>query len=309
MPGGVSYAAMRLGRTELNNAFHAQSIFDSQETPWVEQMRWHLSKRHEHDPGDECETYAAQATFRKEDVPEKPHPNCRCFVTPELPDYDQFEQSLLAGHYDPYLDSVMGQGFSDKGGAFAAPSPRAQGLLEQRRKEKKPQPVKWTGPKVSKPLDWKSMTPWGDESLSQQDIWQDIEDAWVSTNFDEYKQDFRYGARIAQRDGYTGFPKAVREMVYENIHDGLTSDDPMILKVYGKELVADAVHSKPTTEPIFRGLIVDQSDLAKFEPGKTVSLPLSSFDRDEGWAVGFARGENWRSADSLKLKKSDWNNL
>jgi len=76
VPGGVSYAAMRLGRTEINNAFHAQSIMDSQEKPWVEEMRWHLSKRHEKDPGDECETYSLQGTFKKENVPEKPHPNC-----------------------------------------------------------------------------------------------------------------------------------------------------------------------------------------------------------------------------------------
>ena len=53
-PGGVSYAAKRLGRTEINNAFHAQSIHDSQESPWVDEMRWRLSKVHVTDPGEEC---------------------------------------------------------------------------------------------------------------------------------------------------------------------------------------------------------------------------------------------------------------
>ena len=309
VPGGVSYAAMRLGRTELNNAFHAQSIFDTQETPWVEQMRWHLSKRHEKDPGDECETYAAQATFRKEDVPEKPHPNCRCFVTPELPDYDQFEQSLLAGHYNSYLDSVMGEGFSDQGGAFAAPSPRAQKLLEQRRAEKaaKPQPVKWTGPKVAKPLDARKDIPYGympDEGgftakqTEARIIWQDLEDHWVSGRFDEYKQDFRIGARVAQRDGYTGFPKALLDTI-----DQGTYGDPSVLRAYGKEIVADAIHSDPTTIPLYRGLRVEASDLSLFEPGKHVSLPLSSFDKDEGWAIAFAKGEGtWQSQNALALK-------
>lgn len=108
-PGGVSYAAKRLARTEINNAFHAQSIHDSQESPWVEQMEWNLSKTHKEDPGDECEQYAKQKLFPKENVPEKPHPNCRCFVTPKAMDYDQFENALVAGQFNSYVDNVMGK--------------------------------------------------------------------------------------------------------------------------------------------------------------------------------------------------------
>lgn len=108
VPGGVSYAAKRLGRTEINNAFHAQSIHDAQETPWVQSMRWHLSKVHVSDPGDECEDYALIGLFAINLVPHKPHPNCRCFVTPELPDYQTFENGLLTGQYDSYLDDVLG---------------------------------------------------------------------------------------------------------------------------------------------------------------------------------------------------------
>lgn len=110
VPGGVSYAAKRLARTEINNAFHAQSIHDSQETPWIDQMRWNLSKRHEDDPGDECESYYRIGTFDKEKVPDKPHPNCRCFVTPELPNYEDFETKLIAGQYDQHIDDVFGLG-------------------------------------------------------------------------------------------------------------------------------------------------------------------------------------------------------
>lgn len=111
-PGGVSYAAMRLARTEINNAFHAQSIEDARKKPWVHQMRWNLSKVHKDDPGDECEEYAFQGLFDIDKVPNKPHPNCRCYVTAEVPDYQQFEDNLVQGHYDPYLDSVMGEDFS-----------------------------------------------------------------------------------------------------------------------------------------------------------------------------------------------------
>ena len=113
-PGGISYAAKRLGRTEINNAFHAQSIHDAQQSPWVDQMRWRLSKVHETDPGDECEVYAEQEFFPKEGVPVKPHPNCRCYVIPALLDYDQFETNLLLGQYDSYIDERMGKGTADR---------------------------------------------------------------------------------------------------------------------------------------------------------------------------------------------------
>lgn len=111
-PGGISYAAMRLARTEINNAFHAQSIDDARKKPWVHQMRWNLSKVHKDDPGDKCEEYALQGLFDIDRVPNKPHPHCRCFVTAELPDYQQFEDNLVMGHYDSYLDSVMGEDYS-----------------------------------------------------------------------------------------------------------------------------------------------------------------------------------------------------
>lgn len=113
VPGGVSYAAKRLARTEINNAFHAQSIADTQDRPWVNSMRWHLSKVHQDDPGDECEDYATQGVFPKERVPSKPHPNCRCYVTPEVLDYQSFEDALLQGQYDNYIDGVMGDGYSE----------------------------------------------------------------------------------------------------------------------------------------------------------------------------------------------------
>ena len=113
VPGGVSYAAMRLARTEINNAFHAQSISDVQSKPWVHQMRWNLSKVHEEDPGDACELYAQIGLFDKERIPVKPHPNCRCFVTADLPDYQEFEDNLVLGHYNAYLDDVMGTGYGE----------------------------------------------------------------------------------------------------------------------------------------------------------------------------------------------------
>ena len=105
VPGGVSYAAMRLGRTELNNAFHATSIALAQDRPWVDGMRWHLSKVHVPDKHCGCETYANKI-FDMSNVPPKPHPQCRCFITPEVEPFDSFVTNLTSGQYRGWMDSA-----------------------------------------------------------------------------------------------------------------------------------------------------------------------------------------------------------
>lgn len=106
-PGGVGYAAKRLGRTEVNNAFHAQAINDVQDKPWVNSVRWHLSKVHKPNPGDLCEVYSQQGLFGTDDVPVKPHPQCMCYTTPELDDWDTVESNIIAGLYDDYIDENL----------------------------------------------------------------------------------------------------------------------------------------------------------------------------------------------------------
>ena len=99
--GGVSYAAKRLGRTELNNAFHATAVTEAIENPYVTGMQWNLSGSHP--KPDECNEYAEQVHYRggepgvykPEQVPAKPHPNCLCFMTPEVVDEDEFVALLL----------------------------------------------------------------------------------------------------------------------------------------------------------------------------------------------------------------------
>src|SRR5688500_11632 len=61
-PGGVSYAAMRLARTEINNAFHQRQITGGQR-PGVTGIRWNLSGSHK--VPDECNLYAERDQFRK----------------------------------------------------------------------------------------------------------------------------------------------------------------------------------------------------------------------------------------------------
>lgn len=185
----------------------------------------------------------------------------------------------------------MGEGFSEEtrakpvSGQFAATT---------KKKKPRPEPVKWTGPKVGQPLS--------NEPLVE----RNIEKTWQSTKFDDYKKNFRIGGREAQRIGYGKFPTFYKEEITERIQDGtidnLLDSDPGVLNAYGKEIVARAVHSEPTTKPIYRGMIIERADLLDSQVGTTVAMPLSSFDTEEHWAIDFAQGRAWQSEDVKKLK-------
>lgn len=106
-PGGVSYRAKTLARTEINNAFHAQSINDMQNRPWIQQAQWNLSKSHG-EQGCVCESYARTRLFPVDRVPKKPHPGCLCTVTPDMPDLETALKDFMSGQYSPWLPSVVG---------------------------------------------------------------------------------------------------------------------------------------------------------------------------------------------------------
>lgn len=108
VPGGASYAAMRLGRTEVLNAYHTTTVEKYKETPWVEQVRWNTSGSH--GPPDECDEYEHIGLYRPADVPDKPHPNCLCFITPEPMNLDRYVEKFKAGEFDNYIDKQMGCG-------------------------------------------------------------------------------------------------------------------------------------------------------------------------------------------------------
>jgi hypothetical protein len=133
-PGGASYAAKRLARTEINNAAHAMAIESVRETPWVGSMRWTLSGSHGRP--DVCDQYAHggpnnDGVYPKTAVPVKPHPQCLCYPVSVIIDDDEFENSLLAGHYNRYLEKYRnlqpGQVVTTSFGGFGpppAPKPR-----------------------------------------------------------------------------------------------------------------------------------------------------------------------------------------
>lgn len=107
-PGGVTYAAMRLSRTEINNVYHAQTIDENRKKPWNTGMRWYNSKSHK--VPDLCDQYAALngGIFPLDKVPKKPHPQCFCYCAPETLSTEEFDSKLLAGEFDGYMEKRYG---------------------------------------------------------------------------------------------------------------------------------------------------------------------------------------------------------
>lgn len=106
--GGVSYAARRLGRTEINNAFHTSTIRMASNQPWTEGFKWNLSGSHPRP--DICNEYAdddhdelGAGIFSTKSVPGKPHPQCLCYLTVVTTPDELFLENLLDGKYKKWM--------------------------------------------------------------------------------------------------------------------------------------------------------------------------------------------------------------
>ena len=113
-PGGVSYSAMRLARSEIQNAYHTTARNRYKESPWVERVKWNLSGSHP-EP-DECNEFAdhmhrpnwERGEYPVGAVPDKPHPQCLCYIEPVSLDLETFAKNFEAGKYDEHIDQQMG---------------------------------------------------------------------------------------------------------------------------------------------------------------------------------------------------------
>lgn len=102
-PGGVSHAAMRLARSEINNAYHMASKEERESRPWVERVEWRLSNSHPRP--DICNDLRDAGPYLPREVPEKPHPHCLCYTAPVTPSKRDFQRGLESGQYDQWLAS------------------------------------------------------------------------------------------------------------------------------------------------------------------------------------------------------------
>lgn len=138
VPGGISYAAMRLARTELNNAFKTAQEHRYKDEPWTKGMRWNLSGSHPE--RDECNDYAEaddhDLGVGVYPVGKRPHshPNCLCYLTPVQIEEDEFIEEFLSGDYDNYLDDKVGAAETDQMRDLGpALSPQQSAVYEMRR--------------------------------------------------------------------------------------------------------------------------------------------------------------------------------
>ena len=101
---GVAYSALRLARTELQNANHAMSTEIARLAPWVTGRKVTLSAGHP--KVDICDQWAAGGPYNKGEEILSLHPNCMCYYTDVLMDKSVFTQQIgewLAGEND-FLD-------------------------------------------------------------------------------------------------------------------------------------------------------------------------------------------------------------
>lgn len=121
VPGGTSFAAMRLGRTEINNAFRSLGQQTYANQPWVEGLVWNLSSSHPQD--DDCDGLSeaddfdlGPGVYPAEQFPFAPHPQCFCYETAITISSEEFVNNLVDGQYDdvplgfgqPPLTNVFG---------------------------------------------------------------------------------------------------------------------------------------------------------------------------------------------------------
>lgn len=117
--GGVSYAAHRLARTEINHAYQEAQAARYQDEPWVRGMKWNLSNTHPRP--DVCNSNATEDLHKLGrgvyPIGSRPdsHPNCLCYQTVEQQTEDDFVESFLKGSYNSYIDEQL-YTYADRGG-------------------------------------------------------------------------------------------------------------------------------------------------------------------------------------------------
>ena len=108
VPGGVSYAAKRLARTEVQKAHHFAVADLAAKSPYVVGLKWTLSLTHK--GPDVCDRLAdanptglGKGIYTVDRVPAVPHPHCLCQLDPAIPNVEAIAERLLAGMLDDWI--------------------------------------------------------------------------------------------------------------------------------------------------------------------------------------------------------------
>lgn len=142
--GGASYAAMRLARTEINNAFHERQL-EGAKRPGVKAAKWNLSGSHR--VPDLCNVYASHngtGQWGADSIPDKPHPQCFCYLTYVTTPPEEFRKRLAAGSFDEEIERRTRENMARAGQKVGKLEPPKVGAA------KKPAPRK-AAPKAKAP--------------------------------------------------------------------------------------------------------------------------------------------------------------
>lgn len=118
----ISYQAMRLARTEMNNAFHEGMVAANQHSPGYRGIYWRLS--HRHVVPDICTDMATDMSngekgfYPKGSEPVRPHPNCWCVPVPAYEDPDQFAERLRGWTQNPRLHPDIDRWYNEDARRF-----------------------------------------------------------------------------------------------------------------------------------------------------------------------------------------------
>lgn len=275
-PGGVRYAALRLARTEINNAFHAMTAEKAARDPWITEVEWNLSKSHP--KPDICNEVHADSPFPADKVPARPHPQCMCYITPKPIEEDEFIDRFLKGEYDDFLDKEL----ADAGWAPEEPEPQTQskaaGTHEQQPEaivQVAPEPVAEIVPKAS--TDGYSPGQW--------QVHNDTEE-----RIRELQDDIRKLNPALSDEENRAFA--------EKLHGG-TAEDGEILYKNGPHEVLFASKGTLTPEQQQRFLGYVDHMQGKFPSGRKMAIrvaPSSEF----GWDVG---GETTISTGHMRINE------
>lgn len=102
----VSYQAMRLTRTEMNNAFYEGMVAANHSSPGYQGIYWRLSAQHV--IPDICTdmandmSYGKLGFYPKDKEPVRPHPQCMCTPIPAYENPKQFVQRLKSWRANPH---------------------------------------------------------------------------------------------------------------------------------------------------------------------------------------------------------------
>jgi hypothetical protein len=145
--GGASYAAMRLARTEINNALHERQIAGAKR-PGVRAVQWNLSGSHR--VPDLCNVYAGHGGnghWAPDNIPDKPHPQCFCYLTYITQSPEAFIRKLEDGGFDDEIDRRTKENMARLG--------QPVGVVDK----PKPKPRKKAAPKPKAPSPFDAPPP------------------------------------------------------------------------------------------------------------------------------------------------------